>query len=150
MQIQISWLLKKPNDLDLHCLQRQGISGFSRPRVKLYRDDEGVIMEWKNRSQVRKLLILPETLCLSYQSRVSISTICISQQMFSVCLLFITKVTQFSYFFRFFIFHPSSHSVYFKIQMAHTKRDFKDFQFVVLQMCIDSPLLGQQTCVFLP
>ena len=25
MQIQISWLLKKPTDLDLHCLQRQGI-----------------------------------------------------------------------------------------------------------------------------
>ena len=26
-------LLKKPTDLDLHCLQRQGISGFSRTRV---------------------------------------------------------------------------------------------------------------------
>ena len=24
---------KKPTDLDLHCLQRQGISGFSRTRV---------------------------------------------------------------------------------------------------------------------
>ena len=24
----------KPTDLDLHCLQRQGISGFSRIRVK--------------------------------------------------------------------------------------------------------------------
>ena len=35
MQIQISWLLKKPTDLDLHCLQRQDISGFSRTRVKL-------------------------------------------------------------------------------------------------------------------
>ena len=34
VQIQISWLLKKPTDLDLHCLQRQGISGFSRTRVK--------------------------------------------------------------------------------------------------------------------
>ena len=33
MQIQISWLLQKPADLDLHCLQRQGISGFSRTRV---------------------------------------------------------------------------------------------------------------------
>ena len=29
MQIQISWLLKKPTDLDLHCLQKQGVSGFS-------------------------------------------------------------------------------------------------------------------------
>ena len=34
VQIQISWLLQKPTDLDLHCLQRQGISGFSRIRVK--------------------------------------------------------------------------------------------------------------------
>ena len=35
MQIQISWLLQKPTDLDLHCLQSQDISGFSRTRVKL-------------------------------------------------------------------------------------------------------------------
>ena len=34
MQIQISWLLQKPTDLDLHCLQRQGISGFSSWRIK--------------------------------------------------------------------------------------------------------------------
>ena len=32
VQIQISWLLQKPTDLDLHCLQRQGIFGFSRTR----------------------------------------------------------------------------------------------------------------------
>ena len=31
MQIQISW----PTDLDLHSLQRQGIFGFSRTRVKV-------------------------------------------------------------------------------------------------------------------
>ena len=35
VQIQISWLLQKPTDLDLHCLQRQAISGFSRTRVNL-------------------------------------------------------------------------------------------------------------------
>ena len=34
VQIQISWLLQKPTDLDLHCLQRQCISGFSRTRIK--------------------------------------------------------------------------------------------------------------------
>ena len=34
MQIQISWLLQKPTYLDLYCLQKQGISGFSRTRVK--------------------------------------------------------------------------------------------------------------------
>ena len=26
---------QKPTDLDLHCLQRQGISGFSRTKVKV-------------------------------------------------------------------------------------------------------------------
>ena len=35
VQIQISWLLQKPTDLDLHCLQRQSISGFSRTRVNI-------------------------------------------------------------------------------------------------------------------
>ena len=35
VQIQISWLLQKPTDLDLHCLQKQDISGFSRTRVKV-------------------------------------------------------------------------------------------------------------------
>ena len=33
MQIHIIWLLQKPTDLDLHCLQRQVISGISRTRV---------------------------------------------------------------------------------------------------------------------
>ena len=35
VQVQISWLLQKPTDLDLHCLQRQGISGFSMTRVNI-------------------------------------------------------------------------------------------------------------------
>ena len=35
MQIQISWLLQKPTDLDLHCLQMQGISGPSKTRVNI-------------------------------------------------------------------------------------------------------------------
>ena len=34
MQIQISWLLQKTTDLDLHFLQRQSVSRFSRTRVK--------------------------------------------------------------------------------------------------------------------
>ena len=40
MQIQISWLLLKPTDLDLHCLQRQDISGFRRTRVNLMKDSD--------------------------------------------------------------------------------------------------------------
>ena len=35
VQIQISWLPQKPIDLDLHCLQRHGISWFSRTRIKV-------------------------------------------------------------------------------------------------------------------
>ena len=35
MQIQISWLLQKPNDLDLHCLLRQGMSCSAREGLKL-------------------------------------------------------------------------------------------------------------------
>ena len=42
MQIQISWLLQKPTDLDLHCLQRQGISGFSRTRVNILINSDSV------------------------------------------------------------------------------------------------------------
>ena len=34
------------------------------------------------------------------------------------------------------------------IEPAHEKRDLMVFQFVVLQM--RSPLLGQQTCIYLP
>ena len=33
VQIQISWLLQMPTDLDLYCLQRQSISWFSRTWV---------------------------------------------------------------------------------------------------------------------
>ena len=34
-QLASTDLVKKPTDLDLHCLQRQGISGFSMTRVNL-------------------------------------------------------------------------------------------------------------------
>ena len=53
MQIQISWLLKKPTDLDLHCLQRQGISGFSRTWVKAF-------LEFKSPTEILK----PASKCL--------------------------------------------------------------------------------------
>ena len=39
VQIQISWLLKKPTSLDLHCLQKQGIGGFSMTRVKIFQKE---------------------------------------------------------------------------------------------------------------
>ena len=34
MQIQISWLLQKPTDLDLHCLLRQGMSCLAREGLR--------------------------------------------------------------------------------------------------------------------
>ena len=34
VQIQICWLLQKPTDLDLPCLQEQGISRFCRTRAE--------------------------------------------------------------------------------------------------------------------
>ena len=37
VHIQISWLLQKPTDLDLHCLRRHDISGFSRTSVNFRR-----------------------------------------------------------------------------------------------------------------
>ena len=36
--------IQKPTDLDLHCLQSQGISGFSRTRVKTQNEFELVIV----------------------------------------------------------------------------------------------------------
>ena len=50
VQIQISWLLQKPTDLDLHCLQRQGISRFSRTRVNLELCGNGKCCVNKNRN----------------------------------------------------------------------------------------------------
>ena len=35
MQIQISWLLQKPTDLDLHCLLRQGMSCSAREGLSI-------------------------------------------------------------------------------------------------------------------
>ena len=36
MQIQISWLLQKPTDLDLHCLLRQDMSCSAREGLKCF------------------------------------------------------------------------------------------------------------------
>ena len=36
MQIQISWLLKKPTDLDLHCLLTQGMSCSAREGLRMF------------------------------------------------------------------------------------------------------------------
>ena len=43
VQIQISWLLKKPTDLDLHCLQNRVYPGSAGQGLKLY-------MMWKGQN----------------------------------------------------------------------------------------------------
>ena len=40
-EANISWLLKKPTDLDIHSLQRHGISGLSGTWVKYHFDISG-------------------------------------------------------------------------------------------------------------
>ena len=37
-EANLSVCKQKPTDLDLHCLQRQGISGFSRTRASVFYD----------------------------------------------------------------------------------------------------------------
>ena len=54
MQIQISWLLQQPTDLDLHCLQRQGISRFSRTRVKWHWIDQTSVYIWITQNSTYK------------------------------------------------------------------------------------------------
>ena len=48
VQIQISWLLKKPTDLNLQCLQRQSISGVTRTRDNLHCLGEWIHFEGNN------------------------------------------------------------------------------------------------------
>ena len=47
--------VQKPTDLDLHCLQRQGISGLSRTRVKCIESLDYCVMRYypitKSRSE---------------------------------------------------------------------------------------------------
>ena len=42
MQIQISWLLKKPTDLDLHCLQNRIYPGSAGQGLKVSKQVENV------------------------------------------------------------------------------------------------------------
>ena len=52
VQIHIRWILQKPTDLDLHCLQRQGISWLSRTKVN-YSSCKEILDHIKNFVDVR-------------------------------------------------------------------------------------------------
>ena len=68
MQIQISWLLQKPTDLDLQCLQMQGISRFSRTRVNIkpclsgFNVNSKIILQKSQSSSFSDFLIFGPTL----------------------------------------------------------------------------------------
>ena len=52
MQIQVSWLLQKPTDLDFDCLQRQDISRFGRTRINsemvlILNNKKETILDWQ-------------------------------------------------------------------------------------------------------
>ena len=59
MQIQISWPLK-PTDLDLHCLQRQGVSRFSRTRINF--TNNIITKKIPKHSVWNKILVIREVL----------------------------------------------------------------------------------------
>ena len=71
VQIQISWLLQKPTDLDLHCLQRKGISGFSRTRVK----GNNFVLELFNYLFMEGLFI-KDGICSFWEQSLSFQSIC--------------------------------------------------------------------------
>ena len=69
MQIQISWFLQKPTDLDLHCLQRQGVSCSAREglnsftaQTKVTDDNQDNIYIQK---KINKKMVLPVFLLLN-------------------------------------------------------------------------------------
>ena len=62
MQILISWLLQKPTDLDLHCLQRQGISRFSRTTINVFSSWNFIILIWFVSNTCTSICILMEEL----------------------------------------------------------------------------------------
>ena len=65
VHIQISWL-QKPTDLDLHCLQRQGISGFSRKGLTF--SLSGSIQLTTNWRYYRKQASIFRAICIKCQN----------------------------------------------------------------------------------
>ena len=52
--------MKKPTDLDLHCLQRQDISGFSRVKQEL----DGLLHHLDNKNKKKTLNIYGYKICI--------------------------------------------------------------------------------------
>ena len=76
MQIQISWLFQKPTDPDLHGLQRQGVSGFSRTRVNRFiwvctvcHSASTIYVHHSSQMDLTLVLLNPDMPCLCKQCR---------------------------------------------------------------------------------
>ena len=75
MQIQISWLLQKPTDLDLHCLLRQGMSCLAReglrcPNIYSKCSNTYIIKTLSFAATKSKLCFHPSEKCLHYKERI--------------------------------------------------------------------------------
>ena len=66
MQIQISWLLQKPADLDLHCLLRQGMSCSAKERLMRFKVPAGPQKPFHGGSSVAVFVFLNATV-VSYR-----------------------------------------------------------------------------------
>ena len=101
VQIQISWFLQKPTDLDLHCLQRQGISGFSRTRVKFLLFGIWIYSKWLKVLTVKiikhpKSTILSLTLVLlnpAFANSVDPDLLASPDQLASVSIFFVSVLS---------------------------------------------------------
>ena len=60
MQIQISWLLQKPTDLDLHCLQRQVYPGSAGLGLKYKRSAKIKFPKYIHRGLVKEERVFGE------------------------------------------------------------------------------------------
>ena len=90
VQIQISWLLQKPTDPDLHCLQRQGISGFSRTRVNILSCFSIKTCCWYLSQFTKTLLMITHTIHVCFHEE--IRTFFLSECSLTVAILHLTLV----------------------------------------------------------
>ena len=98
MQIQVSWLLQKPTDLDLHCLQRQVISGFSRTRVNIFssidkemRKVSRAAVEVIQKKNQQTNLISPQSVCFDVIKKINTYTLCFCSEIIELYAVLVAR-----------------------------------------------------------
>ena len=112
VQIQISCFLQKPTDLDLHCLQRQGISGFSRTRVIKHYND--ILLCFRR---------LSESLFFFFSF---FFFFCLAQSFFLLFVVFFVCVFFFAWYKSFILFIANKKKSY-NFRFPHCKNDCKNY-----------------------